>query len=179
MINKATEERRKNKSSVAQEWEKVLSQVTSYMAENDCRYGFIITDAHLVVLRLSLGDTTAAGQTYANPEYCDIPWGGVDQEISGAGAGLTPKLALFFLCLLASCKGKTHIASKYARLNCWRKSGLLRSFVNSYTDREKKELEAGDEEERLSGDELGISRDDLAEDFEKKLVVKEIPGKKQ
>lgn len=35
------------------EWGKVLRQVTYYMAKFSSRYGFIITDAHLVVLRIT------------------------------------------------------------------------------------------------------------------------------
>lgn len=36
------------------EWWKVLSQVEGYMAHHQSRYGFIITDMNLVVLRISI-----------------------------------------------------------------------------------------------------------------------------
>lgn len=35
------------------EWQKVVAQVATYMASHFSRYGFIITDAVLVVLRLT------------------------------------------------------------------------------------------------------------------------------
>lgn len=157
MIDKVNDEKVKNKKTLVQEWGKVLSQVTTYMADNDCRYGFIITDAHLVVLRLACIDTNAADREYANPEYCDIPWGGEDKEDSGAEPGLTPKLALFFWYLLASCNRRTQIASKYPNMNCWHKWDHPRKYINTYTGREKKELDAGDEVEGLSEDELQIT----------------------
>lgn len=46
MINSRVENDRR-------EWGKVLAQITCYMATFGSRYGFIITDAHLIVLRIS------------------------------------------------------------------------------------------------------------------------------
>ncbi|KAJ3556124.1 hypothetical protein NPX13_g10205 [Xylaria arbuscula] len=43
----------KDDNSQALEWQKVVAQVLTYMAENNSRYGFIITDEVLVVLRLT------------------------------------------------------------------------------------------------------------------------------
>ncbi|KAK8102518.1 hypothetical protein PG984_015664 [Apiospora sp. TS-2023a] len=174
MASKTTDDQIKNKKSTAeQEWGKVLSQVTTYMADNNCRYGFIITDAHLVVLRLSLSGNPAPDQ-YADPEYCDIPWGGEDK--AEAGAGLTPKLALFFLSLLASCKRRTHIRSEYEDMNLWNKPDP-RFYTNIYTGRTKKELEAGDEEKPMSRDVFQDDKEendeeDFAAQFQRQLTIR-------
>jgi hypothetical protein len=63
MINSAVESDRR-------EWAKVLAQVTHYMANFSSRYGFIITNAHLVVLRISRLRTNA-GFAAARPHRSD------------------------------------------------------------------------------------------------------------
>ncbi|KAK8024392.1 hypothetical protein PG993_012458 [Apiospora rasikravindrae] len=108
------------------EWQRVLSQITTYMAENNCRYGFIITEAYLVVLRLSYDSLVTNDtvdwhdRTYDSPEYCAVPWITTDEPPRGKGKGkatrrLTAKLALFFLALLASEDRK--IARSYPPLD--------------------------------------------------------------
>ncbi|RKU42520.1 hypothetical protein DL546_004002 [Coniochaeta pulveracea] len=59
------------------EWAKVMTQITYYMARFRSRYGFIITDAHLVVLRLTRLRTGAGfasnrshrSETYYSTKY--------------------------------------------------------------------------------------------------------------
>jgi hypothetical protein len=57
------------------EWQKGMSQILMYMTSEETRYGFILTDANLVVLRITrrhIGDGLAASRarrdaTAANP----------------------------------------------------------------------------------------------------------------
>ncbi|KAK7917389.1 hypothetical protein PG985_010997 [Apiospora marii] len=114
-----------SKEADEKEWMKVLSQVTSYMAENNCRYGFIITEVYLVVLRLGYSSDEAQNpndwhdRTFDKPEYCAIPWVTKTKYLSGdkTKPRLTAKLALFFLALLAS-RGRK-IAKGYPPLDKW------------------------------------------------------------
>ncbi|KAK8071229.1 hypothetical protein PG997_011432 [Apiospora hydei] len=116
-----------SKDADEKEWRKVLSQITSYMAENNSRYGFIITEAYLVVLRLSYDRSVTERtvdwheRTYDSPEYCAVPWVTADELPSDKGKEkekakprLTAKLALFCLALLAS--GDRKIAKSYPSL---------------------------------------------------------------
>ncbi|PCD21776.1 hypothetical protein AU210_015579 [Fusarium oxysporum f. sp. radicis-cucumerinum] len=49
------------------EWQKVVSQVATYMARNCTRYGFILTDTKLVVLRLTR-ERIDAGMAMSRPQ---------------------------------------------------------------------------------------------------------------
>ncbi|KAK7973139.1 hypothetical protein PG988_007273 [Apiospora saccharicola] len=163
------------KSTAEQEWEKVLSQVTTYMADNNCRYGFIITDAHLMALRLSLSGNPAPDK-YADPEYCDIPWDG--EENDEAGAGLAHKLALFFLCLLAGIfqggdSNSVTIQEHEQMEQTEPEPPPL--FTTPYTGKTKEKLEDGDEEVELSDDETQLPLDKLLAE----LVVQETYNKKR
>ncbi|OIW24114.1 hypothetical protein CONLIGDRAFT_564789, partial [Coniochaeta ligniaria NRRL 30616] len=55
-----------------EEWSKVLAQETYYIKTFQSRYGFIITDEHLVVLRISrqrTGEGLAAGRPYRSQTF--------------------------------------------------------------------------------------------------------------
>lgn len=77
------------------EFKKVLSQVNHYMHQNNGRYGFVLTDVELIIIRrvndrghLELSDS--------------IPWTAYGSE---AEPQLTVLLALWYLGMLASDNG--------------------------------------------------------------------------
>ncbi|KAG6105424.1 hypothetical protein E4U13_007878 [Claviceps humidiphila] len=96
--------------SVRSEWASPVSQVSTCAALSDCRYGFLITDEALVVLRFTKKRLDASGTQSGDdnnptgavnvellpPEYAVIPMSASGKE------NLTVKLAVFCLCLMAS-----------------------------------------------------------------------------
>ncbi|KAG6070642.1 hypothetical protein E4U16_006717 [Claviceps sp. LM84 group G4] len=96
--------------SARSEWAVPLSQVSTCAALSDCRYGFLITDESLVVLRFTKKRVDASG-TQSGDE--NVPAGAINAELlppeyavipmSASGKdNLTVKLAVFCLCLMAS-----------------------------------------------------------------------------
>ncbi|KAG6209355.1 hypothetical protein E4U34_007640 [Claviceps purpurea] len=96
--------------SVRSEWASPLSQVSTCAALSDYRYGFLITDEALVVLRFTKKRVDASGTQSGDdndpagvvnvellpPEYAVIPMSASGKD------NLTVKLAVFCLCLMAS-----------------------------------------------------------------------------
>ncbi|KAG6166842.1 hypothetical protein E4U11_007787 [Claviceps purpurea] len=96
--------------SVRSEWALPLSQVSTCAALSDYRYGFLITDEALVVLRFTKKRVDASGTQSGDdndpagvvnvellpPEYAVIPMSASVKD------NLTVKLAVFCLCLMAS-----------------------------------------------------------------------------
>lgn len=118
------------------EWKKVMAQVVGYMVSHESRYGFVITDACLVVLRVTRRESTSDITTisdvsmvssssddssqdrplqweYHPPEYAIVPW-------SAHGPGnLTIKLSLWFLAMMAA-NGDRFLDFSYPDLDTWR-----------------------------------------------------------
>ncbi|KID82871.1 Armadillo-like helical [Metarhizium guizhouense ARSEF 977] len=130
------------------EWKKVVRQLAAYADEHRVRYGFIVTDKLVVVLRFSRKREVAARGVGANlpirstraptPQVSsesDIPSSqsfedddrgqdlGVEYKAipwSTHGRGrLTAKLALVALAMM-SLHGDNYIASSYPKINTWR-----------------------------------------------------------
>ncbi len=89
----------------------MINQITGYINAYRSRYGFIITDVVLVILRLTfipwlvskrehLFRVLLVYRVYHSSEYVTIPW-----RNHGAGR-LTVKLGLFFLLSPARFPGK-------------------------------------------------------------------------
>lgn len=113
---------------------KPLNQIYSYLINNGTRYGFIITDAELFVVRVRLEQYNSfnsgnrdskdslpkRAQEAGVLDYKVIPWtAGVDNESQTSNV-LTVNLALFWLHILAT--GHIHIGDK-------ENYGLLRDAV--------------------------------------------------
>ncbi|KAG6164053.1 hypothetical protein E4U51_005265 [Claviceps purpurea] len=96
--------------SVRSEWALPLSQVSTCAALSDCRYGFLITDEALVVLRFTKKRIDASGTQsgddsdpagVVNVELLPPEYAVIHMSASGKD-NLTVKLAVFCLCLMAS-----------------------------------------------------------------------------
>ncbi|OAA61299.1 hypothetical protein SPI_05323 [Niveomyces insectorum RCEF 264] len=130
-----------------EEWKKPVVQVSNYMALLRSHYGFIVTDASLVVLRLTRAPTAeglalnrsrrvgshhqqypsdasgmSAGSVFCDAEasgwdYLDPEYAVVHWDASGRGR-LTIKLAFWCLAMMASCGGYL-IDYSYPDLKHW------------------------------------------------------------
>ncbi|KAK5999027.1 hypothetical protein PT974_01414 [Cladobotryum mycophilum] len=133
-----------------EEWQKVMHQAVSYMIKEENRYGFIITDANMVVLRLTrrpVENGIAAGRprrgnlashqrqisdaSMVDPESSFVDdntmnWDYYPPEFAVIpwdtyGSGkLTIKLALWCLAMIAA-NGDRYIACSYPNLDSWRR----------------------------------------------------------
>lgn len=153
------------------EWKKVVNQIATYMIAQETRYGFIITDAYLVVLRIRLVETgPGLGATRSlrnaredndidvsmlssggesdyqdnnplNVEYKDPEYALVPWENWGEGT-LTVKLALWFLAMMA-VRGPRDLDTNYPGINTWRSVGGG-VYVHNTSGRETRDLPGGD-----------------------------------
>jgi len=130
------------------EWQKVVTQIVTYMACHRSRYGFVITDGNLVVFRLtrkSIPSGIAAARPRRTPamhvrypsdvsgasgnsSFADedpLDWAYDDPEYvaipwSAYGVGrLSVKLALWALAMMAA-NGDNSLGYWYPGLNTWR-----------------------------------------------------------
>ncbi|RSM14359.1 hypothetical protein CEP52_001372 [Fusarium oligoseptatum] len=152
------------------EWQKVMAQIVTYMAYNDSRYGFIVTDGCLVALRLTrkaASDTLFTGRTprataghvryasdasmedgseyqdtdpvhwrFEDPEYVTIPW-------KAHGSRLTPKLALWFLAMMAA-NGYRFLDFSYPDLDSWRRCDEG-GYIHNTSGAKKSKLSRGEQ----------------------------------
>ena len=105
-------------------WMRPINQIFSYCVENNTRYGYIITDAELVAVRVRLGPqdnpraSSKSVKVHARDnsilEYKAIPWTGIDEDGRENSDKMTINLALWWLHLIAT--GKTEIEKHYASL---------------------------------------------------------------
>jgi hypothetical protein len=121
-----------------EQWALPVRQVLSYSRDLGVRYGFIITDSHLVVLRFrkirdgsglnqlrrdDQPSSAPAGNRFAPPEYCPIPWNAHNRTRDGKSSGknpdLTVRLALFYLSLLTMQSVDSSMRSRYPPLDSW------------------------------------------------------------
>ena len=116
------------------DWMRPLRQIYSYCLRNETRYGYIITDAELVVLRVRLdhdfnqqmsfdsmesfpesqGSLVQRARDAGILEYKAIPWVSGTQGASHTAQSMTVNLALWWLHLIA--RGNTNIAEDYGAL---------------------------------------------------------------
>ena len=118
----------------SRDWMRPISQIYSYCARNNTRYGYIITDTELVAVRIRLGqqydlqtsfDTATSApkpmksvivraRTEGVLEYKAIPWADGRNGARGNSKRMTINLALWWLHLIAT--GKTGIGEDYGSL---------------------------------------------------------------
>ncbi|KAK2036349.1 hypothetical protein LZ31DRAFT_616197, partial [Colletotrichum somersetense] len=77
------EMQKSQKNSVREQWKLPVSQVNTYAADSGCRYGYIITDDLLVVLRFSkenvgLGSASSRPSRASQPFHQRVASGGTD-----------------------------------------------------------------------------------------------------
>ncbi|EEU43002.1 uncharacterized protein NECHADRAFT_83683 [Fusarium vanettenii 77-13-4] len=129
------------------EWQKVITQIVTYMADNNSRYGFILSDECLVALRLTRKrspDTLFTGRAprataghvrYASDASMEdgsvyedtnpLHWHYEDPEYVTVPWGahgsnrLTTKLTLWFLAVMAT-NGDKFLDYSYPDLDSWR-----------------------------------------------------------
>ncbi|RSL71603.1 hypothetical protein CEP54_001202 [Fusarium duplospermum] len=152
------------------EWQKVITQIVTYMADNNSRYGFILSDECLVALRLTRKrspDTLFTGRTPrvttghvrytsdasmedgsmyedTNPlhwHYEDLEYVTVPWGAHGSNR-LTTKLTLWFLAMMAT-NGDIFLDYSYPDLDSWRstESGY---YIHNTSGAKKSRLSRGD-----------------------------------
>lgn len=152
------------------EWKKVIAQIVTYMAYNNSRYGFIITDEYLVALRLTRKVASEALVTERTPrvtvshvnypsdasmedtsEYQDtdpVHWRFEDPEYitvpwKAHGSRLTPKLTLWFLAMMAA-NGYRFLDFSYPDLDSWRRCNEG-GYVHNTSGARKSKLSRGEQ----------------------------------
>lgn len=110
-------------------WLSPLRQIYSYCLSHNRRYGYLITDIELVVVRVSLNlKTEQMSQVFNSDidslrecarksgvlEYKAIPWQSATGDPTQKPSGLTMNLALWWLHLMAT--GNTNIGGDYGEL---------------------------------------------------------------
>ena len=110
-------------------WLSPLRQIYSYCLSNNRRYGYLITDIELVVVRVRLNRKTEqtaqviysdtdslreCARKYGVLEYKAIPWQTATGDPAQTACGLTMNLALWWLHLMAT--GNTNIGGDYGDL---------------------------------------------------------------
>ncbi|MCJ1258317.1 hypothetical protein MMC24_006149 [Lignoscripta atroalba] len=118
----------------SKDWTRPISQIYSYCVRNNTRYGYIITDAELVAVRIRLvqqhDPQTSFDTARSSPEpaksvihrartegileYKAIPWTEGGNEAGRNSKSMTINLALWWLHLIAT--GKTDIGDDYGTL---------------------------------------------------------------
>ncbi|KAJ4314844.1 hypothetical protein N0V84_008675 [Fusarium piperis] len=155
------------------EWQKVIKQIVTYMAYNNSRYGFIITDECLVALRLTRMVTpetlaanrpsraTAGHTRYASDASMEdrsasvyedtdaLHWSFEDPEYiivpwKAHGSRLTPKLTLWFLAMMAA-NGDKFLDYSYPDLDSWRRSAEGDYYVHNTSGAKKSRLSRGEQ----------------------------------
>ena len=116
-------------SHVQKDWMRPLEQIYTYCLRNNTRYGYLITDAELLAVRVRLGqdknqktsfvskDTDAVVERARDVgilDYKAIPWKTATNRASSTADGLTMNLALWWLHLIAI--GDTKIGDNYGAL---------------------------------------------------------------
>lgn len=129
-------------------WMRPISQIYSYCVRNNTRYGYIITDAELVAVRIYLGqelnpqvsfNTERSTPESVRPltnrardegflEYKVIPWADMRNEPRRNSKSMTVNLALWWLHLIAA--GETDIRDEYESL----RSGPVEGTQNQMPD---------------------------------------------
>lgn len=161
-------------------------QVYNYCLKADVRYGYIITDQELVVLRVRVvdtGDSQTSQEIYASEnqkkarsasevELKSIPWASYDDRPKALRDKLTVNLALWWLHLMAaSC---CSIESQYPRL-CDELMPLDATASSSDSDDELMPLNAT-ASFSVSGEIAGL---DLDQSFTSQISEKSQTGKKR
>lgn len=153
------------------EWQKVISQATTYMMVNGSRYGFLVTDTCLVPLRLTravpgpgLAKNRPRRKTKVPVQYASeseggsgsdyhdddpLGWTYKDPEYTiipwdAQGNKLTVKLTLWFLAMMAT-NGDRYLDYSYPDLNSWRRDG--KGYVHNTSGARKSELTKDDKEQ--------------------------------
>ena len=126
-------------------WLSPLRQIYSYCLSNNRRYGYLITDLELVVVRVRISQpTTEQTGLLVDPdtdtlrecarksgvlEYKAIPWQAATDDPAPTASGLTMNLALWWLHLMAA--GNTNIGGDYGELRdaVWAPVSRKRSFT--------------------------------------------------
>ncbi|KAH6988152.1 hypothetical protein BKA56DRAFT_479076 [Ilyonectria sp. MPI-CAGE-AT-0026] len=157
------------------EWQKVMSQATTYMMHNRSRYGFIITDKYLVTLRLTrenigpglannrprrktrtaqYASESEGGSGSDHKDDDPLTWAYKDPEYlivpwDAHGDKLTVKLTLWFLAMMAT-HGDRYLDYSYPDLNSWRRDG--NGYVHNTSGAKKSQLAEGDKEQEPDPD---------------------------
>ncbi|KAM3548641.1 hypothetical protein MY1884_009091 [Beauveria asiatica] len=147
------------------EWQKVVAQITNYMAYHGSRYGFVITEANLVVFRLTRRPIDAGIATsrsrrlnQSHVRYpSDVTMGSSDGSFvddnpltwayyypqyvtipwSASGRQLTVKLALWALAMMAAHGGNS-LEYSYPGLDTWCRT--TNGYVHNASGTEKAKL---------------------------------------
>ncbi|KZZ96621.1 hypothetical protein AAL_03850 [Moelleriella libera RCEF 2490] len=132
------------------EWQKPIYQTAKYMIASGTRYGYIITDIELVVLRLAMGTSdrpvtrgavaSGGGAALEEAPYYRIRYKRILWGTNGQGQ-MTVKLALWFLAMMAR-NGDRKIEASYPPINTWRLTNG--EYVHCLTGKRKKKLGRGD-----------------------------------
>ncbi|RSM19765.1 hypothetical protein CDV31_001396 [Fusarium ambrosium] len=154
------------------EWQKVITQIVTYMADNNSRYGFILSDECLVALRLTRkrsSDTLFTGRTprataghvrYASDASMEdgsvyedtnpLHWQYEDPEYVTVPWGahgsnrLTTKLTLWFLAMMAT-NGDKFLDYSYPDLDSWRSSTEGGYYIHNTSGVKKSRLSRGEQ----------------------------------
>ena len=109
----------------SEKWLPAIRQIYTYCVKANARYGFLITDQELLVVRISwmqesdrnaskasTGGAVAAQEGLGVLECKDIPWDHVGLGASGSLPPMTMNFALWCLCMLAAVD---HVPKHYVR----------------------------------------------------------------
>ncbi|KAL8919894.1 MAG: hypothetical protein Q9172_004742 [Xanthocarpia lactea] len=109
----------------SEKWLPAIRQIYTYCLKANARYGFLITDQELLVIRISwmqqsdrnaskasTGGAVAAHEELGVLECKDIPWDHVGLGASGSFPPMTMNFALWCLCMLAAVD---HVPKYYVR----------------------------------------------------------------
>lgn len=118
-----------------------IRQVLHYCVESQARYGYIISDKELVVLRVGLKESqnTATGLSELRHSINDeslVEWASIPWEHDDGCKGLTVNLALWVLHLLAANNGRLDWNYKKLRDEELMNSGGRRKLVHSFSTNE-------------------------------------------
>lgn len=141
----------------ATDWLRPLTQIYTYCCKSNARYGYIITDQELVVVRVRPGSQVGSRRAIdaqvsnkaptASPadragnsgilEYKAIPWDNEDNELPNHPRGLTVNIALWWLHMLAA--EDSEIEDMYSPLRAAaRKTNVTDNVHNDASDRTPK-----------------------------------------
>lgn len=172
--------------TLCHEWQKVITQVLTYMAHNNSRYGFILSDGCLVALRLTRKrspDTLFTGRapraTTGHVRYTSdasmedgsvyedtntLHWQYEDPEYVVVPWGahgsnrLTIKLTLWFLAMMAT-NGDKFLDYSYPDLDSWHRSTEGDYYVHNTSGAKKSRLSRGEQVQEPDLGQVTRSRD--------------------